>query len=103
MLKWLVAGIGDITTKRAIPAILAEPRSELHAVLTRNREKAAVYAGAKVYGKLEEALADPEIDAVYVGLPVVMLLSDFQYDYQMSFLANLFTVHCLFLHYDRSF
>ena len=72
MLKWLVAGIGDITTKRAIPAILSEPRSVLHAVLTRNPRKTATYPNAKVYTKMEEALADPEIDAVYVGLPVVM-------------------------------
>ncbi len=72
MLKWLVAGIGDITSKRAIPAILSEPRSVLYAVLTRNPEKAAAYPGAKVYTKIEDAMADPQIDAVYVGLPVVM-------------------------------
>ena len=34
MLNWLVIGIGDITTKRVIPAILAEPRSGLHGILT---------------------------------------------------------------------
>jgi len=26
LLKWLVIGVGDITTKRVLPAILAEPR-----------------------------------------------------------------------------
>ena len=72
MLKWLVAGIGDITTKRAIPAILSEPRSTLHALLTRDPAKGAAYPGAKVYTQIEHALADPEIDAVYIGLPVVM-------------------------------
>ena len=34
MLNWLVAGIGDISTKRVIPAIQSEGRSVLHAVLT---------------------------------------------------------------------
>ena len=71
MFNWLVAGIGDITTKRAIPAILAEPRSHLHAVLTRDPAKAAPY-GCKAYTSLEDALADPVIHAVYVGTPVAL-------------------------------
>jgi len=32
-LDWLVIGIGDITTKRVIPAIEAEPRSVLYGVV----------------------------------------------------------------------
>ena len=72
MLNWLVAGIGDITTKRSIPAIQSEPRSVLHAVLTRHPHKAAAYAGTKVYTDLDTALADKDIDAVYVGLPVAL-------------------------------
>ena len=72
MLHWLVAGIGDITTKRALPAILSESRSVLHAVLTRNPEKAAAYPNARVYATLDAALADPLIDAVYIGLPVAL-------------------------------
>jgi len=39
MVNWLVIGIGDITRKRVLPAILAEPRSRLHAVLTRDPRK----------------------------------------------------------------
>lgn len=70
MLHWLVAGIGDISTKRAIPAIQSEPRSVLHALLTRNPEKAAAYLDAKVYTSIEDALADPIINAVYIALPV---------------------------------
>ncbi len=34
-INWLVIGIGDITTKRVIPGILAEPRSRLYAIVTR--------------------------------------------------------------------
>ena len=47
MVNWLVIGIGDITRKRVLPAILAEPRSRLHAVLTRDPRKAQAYPGVE--------------------------------------------------------
>ena len=71
MLNWLVIGVGDITTKRVIPAILEEKRSRLHAILTRNPAKAEPY-GAKVFTALDKALEDPAIDAVYVASPVFL-------------------------------
>ncbi len=70
MLNWLVIGIGDITTKRVIPAILAEPRSSFRGVLTRNPAKAADYPDVKAFTSIEAALGDAEIDAVYVASPV---------------------------------
>jgi predicted dehydrogenase len=72
MVKWLVVGIGDITRKRVIPAIQAEPRSLFHSVLTRAPEKAAAYPGVRVYTSIESALEDGEIDAVYVASPVAL-------------------------------
>src|ERR1041385_9237345 len=69
MLNWLVIGIGDITIKRGIPAIQAEPRSTLYGIVTRDPAKAAPY-GTKVWTDLTEALRDPAIDAVYVATPV---------------------------------
>jgi predicted dehydrogenase len=72
MLNWLVVGIGDITRKRVLPAILAEPRSRLYALLTRDLRKAEAYPGAVAFTDLGEALRDPEIDAVYVASPVAM-------------------------------
>jgi predicted dehydrogenase len=69
MLNWLVIGIGDITTKRVIPAILEEPRSRLYGIVTRDPAKAAPYE-AKVWMDLGDALADPAIDAAYVATPV---------------------------------
>ena len=36
MLSWLVVGIGDITRKRVLPAILAESRSKLAGIVTRD-------------------------------------------------------------------
>jgi predicted dehydrogenase len=72
MFNWLVIGIGDITTKRVLPAILAEPRSRLYGIVTRNPAKAAAYAthAPKIWTDFGEALREPAIDAVYVATPV---------------------------------
>jgi 1,5-anhydro-D-fructose reductase (1,5-anhydro-D-mannitol-forming) len=72
MVNWLVIGIGDITRKRVLPAILAEPRSRLHAVLTRDPRKAEAYPGVEAFTRLDQALSDPAIDAVYVASPVAL-------------------------------
>jgi 1,5-anhydro-D-fructose reductase (1,5-anhydro-D-mannitol-forming) len=70
-LRWLVIGIGDITTRRVIPAINAEPRSVLHGVVSRDRGKGEIY-GDRVWTDLNEALRDPDIGAVYVATPVFL-------------------------------
>ncbi len=71
MLNWIVIGIGDIATRRVIPAILAEPRSRLYGLVSRDPAKAAPY-GVRVWEDLDQALADPEVHAVYVGTPVFL-------------------------------
>ena len=71
MIHWLVAGVGDIAVKRVIPAILAEPRSRLAAVVTSHPAKADKY-GVRGYGSLEEGLADPSVNALYVATPVAL-------------------------------
>jgi len=71
MLKWLVVGIGDITTKRVIPALLDEPRSELWGIVTRDPAKAAPYE-ARVFTDLGAALKAGGADAVYVASPVFL-------------------------------
>ncbi|MGH9343191.1 MAG: Gfo/Idh/MocA family protein [Terriglobia bacterium] len=71
MLNWLVIGIGDITSRRVIPAILEERRSHLTAILTRHPEKAVPYA-TKVFTDLARALEDESINAVYVASPVFL-------------------------------
>ena len=70
MLNWIVIGIGDITRHRVIPAIQSEPRSKLYGIVTRDPAKAAAYPGARVWGSLDQALADPAVHAVYVATPV---------------------------------
>ena len=72
MVNWLVIGIGDITTKRVIPAIQSEPRSRLAGILTRNPQKGSAYPEARIWTSLAKALASPEINAVYVASPVFL-------------------------------
>jgi 1,5-anhydro-D-fructose reductase (1,5-anhydro-D-mannitol-forming) len=71
MLNWIVIGIGDIATRRVIPAIQAEPRSRLYGLVTRDPQKAAPYK-ARVWSSLEEALSDTAVNAVYVATPVFL-------------------------------
>jgi len=71
MLNWIVIGIGDIATRRVIPAIQSEKRSQLYGLVTRDPAKAAPY-GVRVWATLDEALADNEVHAVYVGTPVFL-------------------------------
>jgi predicted dehydrogenase len=71
MLNWLVIGIGDITSKRVIPAIRSEPRSRLYGVVTRDKSK-GVGVAEHVWDDLDTALGDPWIDAVYVATPVAL-------------------------------
>jgi predicted dehydrogenase len=71
MLSWLVAGVGDITRKRVLPAILAEPRSRLAGIVTRDPAKAEPY-GVKSWSDLDSALAGSDATAVYVATPVFL-------------------------------
>ncbi len=73
MLSWLVVGICDITRKRVLPAILAEPRSRLAGIVTRDPAKAAAY-GVPSWTTLEDALASSDAGprAVYIATPVFL-------------------------------
>jgi predicted dehydrogenase len=71
MLNWLVIGIGDITSKRVIPAIQAEKRSRLVGFVTRDPAKAAAY-NLSAWADLPTALRESGAKAVYVGTPVAL-------------------------------
>jgi len=71
MLNWIVIGIGDIATRRVIPAIQAEPRSRLYGVVTRDPRKAALY-DARIWTSLDEALSEAAVNLVYVATPVFL-------------------------------
>jgi 1,5-anhydro-D-fructose reductase (1,5-anhydro-D-mannitol-forming) len=70
--NWVVAGVGDIARKRVIPAIQTEPRSSLYGFVTRDPAKAGTYPGARTWQTVEEAVADPGVQAVYIALPVAL-------------------------------
>ncbi len=70
--NWVVAGIGDIARKRVIPAIQSEPRSRLVGFVTRDAAKTAAYPGTRAWSSVEEAVADPAVDAIYIALPVAL-------------------------------
>ena len=71
MVNWIVIGIGDIATRRVIPAIQSEPRSRLYGLVTRDPAKAAPY-NTRAWTTLNEALLDPAVQAVYVATPVFL-------------------------------
>jgi predicted dehydrogenase len=70
--NWVVAGIGDIARRRVLPAIVAEGRSTLYGLVTRDESKARAYPGAKAWSSIDQALTDHAVDAVYIALPVSM-------------------------------
>src|SRR5579863_9598523 len=73
MLNWIVIGVGDIATRRVIPAIQAEPRSRLYGLVTRNPAKVTHYGGdVRVWSTLDQALSDSAVQAVYVSTPVFL-------------------------------
>jgi len=71
MVRWLVAGIGDIVAKRVLAAIQAEPRSRLAGFLTRDPAKAERY-GVRAWTDIHRALAESDADAVYIATPVFL-------------------------------
>jgi predicted dehydrogenase len=72
-IKWGILGCANIARKAVIPGILGADNSELYAVASRSKEKAADFAeefGAAVYyDDYDRLLADEEIEAVYIPLP----------------------------------
>ena len=71
MLDWLVVGVGDISGKRVLPAILAESRSRLAGIVTRDPTKADSY-GVPSWRDVETALSVLDAGAVYIATPVFL-------------------------------
>ena len=71
--RWAVLGVAKIATAKVIPAMQKGEWSEVVAIASRDLDKAATAAGKlgirKAFGSYEEALADPEIEAIYNPLP----------------------------------
>ena len=71
MLNWAIIGVGDVTVRRVIPAIQAEPRCHLQGIVTRDATKAAPYQ-TRAWATLDEALQEEAVQAVYVATPVFL-------------------------------
>jgi D-xylose 1-dehydrogenase (NADP+, D-xylono-1,5-lactone-forming) len=71
-LRWGILGPGRIALRIA-RALSDNPRGELHAVASRDPERARAFAEAhgraRVHGGYDALLADPDVDVVYVALP----------------------------------
>lgn len=75
-LKWGVLGAGSVAQRRAMPAIGKAEGAGLHALLSRDGERAqrlAAEHGAQVhYTTVEELLSDDVLEAIYVSTPVYL-------------------------------
>jgi predicted dehydrogenase len=76
VLNWAIVGVGDIARKRVLAALAGASRSRIRVAVTthpdRARQICAPYGVEKYCTELEEALADPEVHAVYVATPVFL-------------------------------
>jgi len=72
-LRWGIVGCGDVATKKAGPSFAHTPDTRIVAVADTRPERAETFARqfgvAKVYRSLENLLADPEVEAVYLATP----------------------------------
>jgi predicted dehydrogenase len=71
-LRWGILGLGGIAGRFA-ESLPRSRTGRLQAVASRSGEKAAEFArkhgAASAYGRYEDLLADPEVDAVYIATP----------------------------------
>ena len=71
VVRWGIIGCGDVVETKNGPALYLANHSELAGIWNRTAEKArewtARHGHGRVYGSMEELLADPAIDIVYVA------------------------------------
>ena len=74
--RWGIISTADIAGKAFIPAVRESAGGQIVAVGSRTREKAAQFAARheipRAYGSYDAVLEDPEVEAVYIGLPNTM-------------------------------
>lgn len=73
MINWGIVGCGDVCEVKSGPAFYKIEGSSLVAVMRRDAEKAADFAKrhhvAKSYSTIDDLLADPQVNAVYIATP----------------------------------
>ena len=71
--KWGILGCARIALRALIPAIKNSKNAILHAIASRDYEKAKRTAEEfgipRCYGSYEELIMDKEVEAVYIPLP----------------------------------
>lgn len=71
--RWGILGCADIARTALIPALRETEAGVLHAVGSRNRERAEQFAAEHgiehAYASYDAVLEDPAVDAVYIPLP----------------------------------
>jgi predicted dehydrogenase len=72
-LRWGILGTARIARTLFVPGVRASAETEVLAVGSRSLEAARLFADqlaiSRAYGAYEALLADPDVDAVYIGLP----------------------------------
>jgi predicted dehydrogenase len=73
IIRWGIIGCGNVTEVKSGPGFQKAARSQLTAVVRRDRVKAEDYARRhgipRFYSNAGELIHDPEVDAVYVATP----------------------------------
>lgn len=76
MIRWGLVGTGAIANKRVGPALVSAQHSQLIAVCDVVKESVQEFAARfhvpYLYTSLDELLANPEIDAVYLATPIFL-------------------------------
>ena len=72
-IKWGFIGCGEVTEKKSGPAFSLIEGSSVHAVMSRNAEKAQSYAERHHiphwYTDAQELVDNPEVNAIYIATP----------------------------------
>ena len=67
-LKWGVIGAGSVAQRRAMPAINKATKTELHALMSRDKDRAKqlseTHGASKYYTSISDLISDTELDAV---------------------------------------
>lgn len=77
-LRWGVLGLSRFALKKSVPRMRTSEKLEIHALASRDVARATEVAGQlgipKAYGSYDDLLKDPQIDVVYVPLPISLHL-----------------------------
>ena len=66
--RWGLLGAGQIS-RTQVGVLGAAEGAEMFAVAARDLERARSFGAPRAFGSYEELIADPDVDAVYIGLP----------------------------------